>query len=166
MELPADTIDFAHRMFDAARNGDTPILVQAVDAGLPPNLTNDSGSSCRIHPHLINKIDSAPGNTLLMLAAYSGHHELVANLIDRGADPNRLNDRGQSPIAGAVFKGFTDVVRVLATHGADPRTGQPNAIHTARMFGRTDLLGLLGAREGEGMDIPPGVGIFPGAHAH
>lgn len=30
-------------MFDAARNGDSELLLQAVDAGLPPNLTNESG---------------------------------------------------------------------------------------------------------------------------
>ncbi|KAG9312401.1 hypothetical protein JVU11DRAFT_6782 [Chiua virens] len=41
--LPSDTLDFAHRMFDAARTGDEPLLIQAVDAGLPINLTNCSG---------------------------------------------------------------------------------------------------------------------------
>ncbi|KAI0315837.1 ankyrin repeat-containing domain protein, partial [Amylostereum chailletii] len=131
-DLPAETINFAHRMFDAARNGDSPILIQAIEAGLPPNLTNDGG------------------NTLLMLAAYAGHTDLVAALLDRGADPNRLNDRGQSPIAGAVFKGSDAVVRVLVERGADPCAGTPNAIQSARMFGKTDLLDVLGAKEGEG----------------
>ena len=42
--LPPDTIEFAHRMFDAARNGDSPLLLAAVDAGLPINLTNPQGS--------------------------------------------------------------------------------------------------------------------------
>lgn len=84
-----------------------------------------------------------------MLAAYAGHAELVRGLVQRGADPNRLNDRGQAPIAGAVFKREDEVVRVLMEAGADPRAGEPNAIASARMFGRTDLLGVLGAREGE-----------------
>lgn len=39
-----------------------------------------------------------------MLAAYHGHADLVKLLIQHGADPNRVNDRGQSPLAGAVFK--------------------------------------------------------------
>ncbi len=89
-----------------------------------------------------------------MLAAYAGHAELVRGLIQRGADPNRLNDRGQAPIAGAVFKREDEVVRVLIEAGADPRAGEPNAIASARMFGRTDLLGSLGAREGELEDTP------------
>lgn len=42
-DLPPETIDFAHRMFDAARKGHTELLLAAVDAGLPPNLTNQSG---------------------------------------------------------------------------------------------------------------------------
>lgn len=47
-----------------------------------------------------------------MLAAYHGHAPLVKLLIQHGADPNCLNDRGQSPLAGAVFKGEAGVVEV------------------------------------------------------
>jgi hypothetical protein len=47
-----------------------------------------------------------------MLAAYHGHAPLVKLLLEHGADPNALNDRGQSPLAGAVFKGEKDVVEV------------------------------------------------------
>lgn len=47
-----------------------------------------------------------------MLAAYYGHADLVKYLIQNGADPNRLNDKHQSPIAGAVFKRLDDVVEV------------------------------------------------------
>jgi len=41
--LPVETINFAHRMFEAARNNDSTILLAAIDAGLPVNLTNDKG---------------------------------------------------------------------------------------------------------------------------
>lgn len=47
-----------------------------------------------------------------MLAAYHGHADLVKVLIQHGADPNRLNDRGQSPLAGAVFKKEDAVIQV------------------------------------------------------
>lgn len=43
--LPPDTLDFARRMFEAARNGDTNLILSAVDAGLPVNLTNDKGQA-------------------------------------------------------------------------------------------------------------------------
>lgn len=51
-----------------------------------------------------------------MLAAYHGHAPLVKLLLDHGADPNRVNDRGQSPLAGAVFKGEDAVVEVCLPH--------------------------------------------------
>jgi ankyrin repeat protein len=113
------------KVFGFARAGRTAELAAYVDAGVPANLTNDNG------------------DTLVMLAAYHGHAETVAALIERGADPNRENDRGQSPLAGAVFKNEPDVVEALLKGGADPRAGQPSALDTAKMFGNTDLLGLL-----------------------
>lgn len=95
------------------------------------------------------------GNTLLMLAAYAGHTDLTRALLTRSADPNRLNDRGQSILAGAVFKAHDDIVRALIAAGADPRLGTPTAIETAHMFGRKDLLEVLGAKEGDiGQHVP------------
>lgn len=47
-----------------------------------------------------------------MLAAYHGHADVVRLLLQHGADPNRLNDKNQSPLAGAVFKGEDSVVEV------------------------------------------------------
>lgn len=47
-----------------------------------------------------------------MLAAYHGHAELVKVLLQHGGDANRLNDRGQSPLAGAVFKKEDAVIEV------------------------------------------------------
>ncbi|MYZ39287.1 MULTISPECIES: ankyrin repeat domain-containing protein, partial [unclassified Streptomyces] len=75
-----------------------------------------------------------------------GHAPAVAALLERGADASRPNDRGQTPLAGAVFKGEDEVIRTLLAGGADPREGSPSAVDTARMFGKTDLLELFGAR--------------------
>ncbi|KAF8327526.1 ankyrin repeat-containing domain protein [Amanita rubescens] len=137
-QLPSDTVEFAHRMFDAARSGDSTLLLAAVDAGLPVNLTNSQG------------------NSLLMLASYAGHAQLVQDLLSRGADPNRLNDLGQSMVAGAVFKGHDDVVGVLMRNGANPRIGRPTAIETAAVFGKgKETMDVLGAKEGDvGKDVP------------
>jgi ankyrin repeat protein len=74
-----------------------------------------------------------------MLAAYHGHPDTVRALTDRGADVNRVNDRGQTPLAGAVFKGEDEVVELLVAAGADPAAGQPSAIDAARVFGRAGL---------------------------
>jgi ankyrin repeat protein len=118
-------LEFAARLFELARQGRTAELSAYVDEGVPVNLTNDKGDS------------------LLMLAAYYGHAELVTALLSRDADANRANDRGQTPLAGAVFKGDDQVVRALLAAGADPSAGSPSALETARMFGRDDLLALM-----------------------
>ncbi|TDC76682.1 ankyrin repeat domain-containing protein [Streptomyces hainanensis] len=123
-----EVLQLAAKVFDLARQGDTDTVAAYVDAGVPPNLSNEKG------------------DTLLMLAAYHGHADTVRALLERGADATRVNDQGQTPIAGAVFKGASDVVRTLLDAGADPAAGQPSAIDTARMFGRTELLELFGAR--------------------
>jgi hypothetical protein len=57
--------------------------------------------------------------------------------------PNRLNDRGQAPIAGTVFKRKDGVVRV---RGRGSAGWPPDAIGGVRMFGGADLLAVLGAR--------------------
>jgi ankyrin repeat protein len=79
-----------------------------------------------------------------MLAAYHGHAGTVRLILDHGGDPNMANDRGQTPLAGAVFKGYTDVARELLDAGADPDAGTPSARAAAQMFARTEILALLG----------------------
>ena len=82
-----------------------------------------------------------------MLAGYHGHAATVTMLLGKGADPNVLNERGQSPLAGAVFKGYDDVVRVLWEGGADKEKGQPTAVDTAVMFRKEGLLRMFGESE-------------------
>ncbi|MBF6173899.1 ankyrin repeat domain-containing protein [Nocardia blacklockiae] len=123
--MDPELIELATRMFDLARTGDAATLTAYLEAGVPPNLTNDRG------------------DTLLMLAAYHGHHAAVTTLLDHGADPNRPNDKGQTPAAGAVFKGEDDILRALLAAGADPDAGTPSARESATMFGKTDLLRLF-----------------------
>jgi uncharacterized protein len=114
--------EIAHFVFDLARAGDDERLAAYLDGGVPVDLTD------------------ADGNTLVMLAAYNGRPGTVRLLAERGADVNRVNDRGQTPLAGAAFKADTEVVRVLLGAGADPLAGTPNAIETARMFQQMALL--------------------------
>lgn len=62
---------------------------------------------------------------------------------ERGADPDLANDRGQTPLAGAVFKKEPEVVRVLLELGADRYAGTPSAVDTARMFGDDEIVALM-----------------------
>lgn len=74
-----------------------------------------------------------------MLAAYHGHAPLVSLLLRHGADPNRLNDRGQSPLAGVVFKNEADVIKILLDGGADPEIGTPSALDSTKVSQRSFL---------------------------
>jgi hypothetical protein len=78
-----------------------------------------------------------------MLAAYHGHRQTVAALLEHGGDPDRPNDRGQTPLAGAVFQGEREVIEALLDGGADPAAGTPSAVETARMLGTEDLVALF-----------------------
>jgi ankyrin repeat protein len=127
-EPDSEMLEFAAKIFNLAREGDTGTLAAYVDAGVPVNLCNDKG------------------DTLVMLAAYHGHPQAVSALLARGADPGRPNDRGQTPLAGAVFKGERAVIQVLLDGGADPTAGMPSAVETARMFGLGDLVALFEGR--------------------
>jgi ankyrin repeat protein len=126
--LDAETLAFAHRMFDLAREGRTAELAANVDAGLPANLTNDNG------------------DTLLILAAYHGHPDTVAALLERGADPARLNDRGQTALAAATFHRCAECVTALLAAGADAEQGSQSALATATFFDLPDMLELLQRR--------------------
>jgi ankyrin repeat protein len=64
----------------------------------------------------------------------------VTALLDRGADADLRNGRDQSVIAGAMFKGEDDIVRLLLAAGADVDAGTPTARQAATMFGRSHLL--------------------------
>lgn len=69
-----------------------------------------------------------------MLSAYHGHASIVRLLLQYGADPNTLNDRGQSPLAGVVFKDEKECVQALLEGGADPEVGEPSALAACQVF--------------------------------
>jgi ankyrin repeat protein len=119
--LDAEVLDLASRLFDWARSGDVAMLAAYIDAGVPVNLTNTNG------------------DTLVMLAAYYGHELAVGALIARGADVDRHNNRGQTPLAGAVFKNDTTIIELLLSADADPLAGSPSPLETARFFEREEL---------------------------
>src|SRR5699024_3723027 len=105
----------------------------------------------------------------LMLAAYHGHAALVRELAARGADVDLANDRGQSPLAGAAFKGFTEVATALLEAGADPRLGTPSALEKARYFERAEIVALLDAPRGWAPPLagrPAGLLSGPGSAHH
>ncbi|MET9230052.1 ankyrin repeat domain-containing protein [Lentzea sp. NPDC003310] len=128
--LTGEELDFLRSLFDLARAGDARGLAEAVDAGVPVNLTNDAGDS------------------LLILAAYHCHEDAVRVLLDRGADTGRVDDRGQTALGAAVFRRSRPIVEMLLEAGADPALGLRSALDVARYFDLPDMLELLEPHEG------------------
>ena len=124
-DLDPETLEALHKVFDMVRNGNTAELADAVDHGLPVNLTNEKG------------------DTLLILSAYAPHFDVVKLLVERGADLERVNDRGQTALAAAVFRRATDVVTLLLEAGADTKNGSQSAEMVANFFELEDMAELL-----------------------
>ena len=68
---------------------------------------------------MTRKVTCVRPDKTLHEAAARGHQEVVAQLLERGADPNAFN-RGATPLHGAVYCGQREVVALLLEQGADP----------------------------------------------
>ena len=124
-ELTESELEALREVFELARNGDLPRISELVRAGLPVNLTNSAG------------------DTLLILAAYHRHTDLVEALLGWGADTSRVNDRGQTALGAAVFRQSTSSVEALLRAGADPSLGPRSALEVATVFELDDMTALL-----------------------
>lgn len=126
-ELSDDQLEFLNSLFDKARAGQTAALTSVIDQGIPVNLANHKG------------------DTLLILATYHQHTDLVRALLDRGADTSPLNERGQSALTCAVFTQHTENVTTLLEAGADPDLGAQSARATVKAFELPEMAKLLDA---------------------
>ena len=124
-ELSDDELAFLQSVLDLARQGRGAELADAIERGVPVNLSGGSG------------------DTLLILAAYHDHPATVRMLLEHGADPNRVNDRGQTALGAAVFRQDEAIVEALLAAGADADTGPRSARQVAAFFGLADMTGLL-----------------------
>jgi ankyrin repeat protein len=124
--LTPEELAFLQDTFDLARDGDLVDLVARLDAGVPVNLTNGAG------------------DTLLILAAYHVHADVVRALLERGADHARVDDKGQTALAAAVFRRDPDIVTDLLDAGADPDLGPRSAVAIATFFDLPEMLDLMG----------------------
>ena len=97
---------------DLPLGGFTPLLFAARQGGVASaRLLLDAGADVN---------ESAPdGASALVVASFSGHGELAAFLLRRGAEPN-ADGAGYAALHTAVLRSDAPLVRTLLAHGADP----------------------------------------------
>src|SRR5690606_21571771 len=69
-------------------------------------------------PQLLEGLDSR-GSTPLVLAAYYGHGELVALLLEKGAKVDTADAVGNTALMGVCFKGYLDIAQQLIGAGSN-----------------------------------------------
>lgn len=117
---------------------------EASAAGLGAELER----ALRGDPSLVRQ-RSHDGWTLLHLAAFFGHRELVLQLLNEGSDPLAIshNQEANLPINAAAAAGRNDVVALLLERGcpADARGASTayTALHLAAHAGNAALVKLL-----------------------
>jgi uncharacterized protein len=84
----------------------------------------------------VNAVSHNPtGYTALTGAVAGGHAEIVAALLDAGADPAHRYAQGYTPLHEAAASGKLEIARLLLDHGADPNARLDD--------GKTPLAGAL-----------------------
>jgi uncharacterized protein len=122
-----------------------------------PRLTPDEAAALGDTETLKTHLDARPelattfahdGVTLLHRAAWFGHVEACALLLDRGADVATVSrdDAEQMPLHAAAQRRHADVCELLLARGAPPDAPQAlgfTALHLAAYLGDEDLAILL-----------------------
>lgn len=87
-----------------------------------------------------------PAGSAVWSAARDGNLPALEKTLDDGADPDRLDDKGISPLSWAAIMGQDDAIKMLLKKDAD--INRPNAdggtpLHAAAFLGRASTVRLL-----------------------
>ena len=132
----------ATAIHDAATKGD----LQAVKAAIAAD------------PAVVDAEKPPNKKTALHYAAQNGHADVVAFLLDKGADVNRPNIAGETPLHYAVGLPDPAVVNLLLARGANPNARTTNGatpLRTATAFARLGSIKALLDKGADARDTSP-----------
>jgi len=122
-------------LLTAVRQGDVAAADRALRAGVDPQITETWGWH------------NSPGSNPMNMAASRGDDAMVNLLLSYGADVNRSDGSGTSPLLAATRARKLTTVRLLLEHGANPRSGSSydgsSPLHAASGTNDTQLLAEL-----------------------
>lgn len=159
LQLGALSDDQKTNLFAAVRSGNVTEVERCLAAGANINSREVVPTKPRLDDHSGKK--ETLGDTPLMIAAQSGHLDIVKLLLARGADVNASGEAGYTPLMGALVCRQPEIALFLLEKGANPNRINGNgdtAIIFASNAGYPDVVaGLLD----HGADINGGTGWTP-----
>ena len=141
-QSPAPSPAAATTIHDAATRGD----LEAVKAAIAAD------------PAVVDAEKPPNKKTALHYAAQNGRTEVVAFLLDKGADVNRPNIAGETPLHYAVGLPDPAVVNLLLARGANPNARTTNGatpLRTATAFARLGSIQALLDKGADARDTLP-----------
>jgi ankyrin repeat protein len=128
-----NSVEIGMRLLDASSSGNT-ILVRTI-------------LSCREDVNVETR--GGNGRTALWTASWDGYTEIVATLLENGADANTTDGSGRTALWTASAKGHTEIVSMLLRKGALVETNDGSvrdgrtALWMASLNGYTDIVNML-----------------------
>jgi ankyrin repeat protein len=174
-DLMGTSILLASVRSDKLSEADKDALVRLLLArGANPNATDSWGLTGLAHAAAADNVDMVRiflahgadpnqlihGDTLLVNAIDKRKWEQARLLVERGANPNKADKLGRTPLLVAMQKQDADMVQLLVNRGADVnQTGCVTPIGFARVWGNHSILQTLKAHGAIGLadDTPPAV---------
>jgi ankyrin repeat protein len=113
----------------AAGNNQADVVKLLLKKNADPNIQDQSGWSAlmkAVYQGNIACVEALAGqshqevNRALLVAALTGHKDIVKILLDNGAEVDTRADDGRTPLMLAAAKGDADLVAALVAAGADP----------------------------------------------
>ena len=132
----------------AARTGHIKCLEILIESGADVNATSQYGEAAQWEMNLQFTWNIEDGSTALIKSAKGGHDDCVNKLVGAGADVNKADKRGFTPLIFAVRNCEFKTVKRLVAAGADVNVHDHTQLywiplHCAAGRGREDVVELL-----------------------
>ena len=158
-EVPADDTFGGALAFTAAESGNSELLSLLLEAGVAPEITDDSANTLLIagvrHSSVVRtlldrdvRVNAAnrSGETALLRAVRTGERDSARMLLSAGADPDVSDNEGRSVLMQASAESDTELVRQLLLGGASVwarDSSSATVLHYAAERGSAEIIRLL-----------------------